>query len=258
MSGESKTWNLEAFLDSLILELDKAQDTLSINGVNRPLTYTVKDVALELNIFPHFDGRRVQFSTAKSGESGASKITFQLGSITDRQIREITKNPISKDDVPIEMIESIDEETKQELRKIGVTTHKDLERMELKNIDIQKVSKKKIDYGSLANLINQARRRELAPKVNGVSAAKSGESVILSLRGENLALPQAAVAAAFGTGGGRRKFPIAVLNDEEVEIVSASGEELRIAVRDGQLSGRTNQLKIALDPYSVVQMNLNV
>ena len=257
MSGESKTWNLEAFLDSLILELDKAQDTLSIKGVNRPLTYTVKDVSLELQIFPHFDGRRVQFSTAKSGESGASKITFQLGSITDRQIREITKNPISKDDVPIEMIESIDEETKQELQKMGVTTNKDLERMELKNIDLQKVSKKKIDYGSLANLINQARRRELAPKVNNVSAAKSGESVILSLRGENLALPQNAVAAAFGTSGGR-KFPSAVLNDEEVEIVSANGEELRIAVRDGQLSGRTNQLKIALDPYSVVQMNLHV
>ncbi len=257
MSGESKTWNLEAFLDSLILELDKAQDTLSIKGVNRPLTYTVKDVALELNIFPHFDGRRVQFSTAKSGESGASKITFQLGSITDRQIREITKNPISKDDVPIEMIESIDDETKQELQKMGVTTNKDLERMELKNIDLQKVSRKKIDYGSLANLINQARRRELAPKVTGVSAAKSGESVILSLRGENLALPRGAVSGAFGAGGGR-KFPIAVLNDEEVEIVSASGEELRIAVRGGQLSGRTNQLKIALDPYSVVQMSLNV
>jgi hypothetical protein len=255
MNGESKTWNLEAFLDSLILELDKAQDTLSIKGVNRPLTYTVKDVALELNIFPHFDGRRVQFSTAKSGESGASKITFQLGSITDRQIREVTKNPISKDDVQIEMIESIDEETKQELQKMGVTTNKDLERMELKNIDLQKVSKKKIDYGSLANLINQARRREMAPKVNGVSAAKSGESVILSLRGENLALAQGAVA---GSPGGERKFPIAVLNDEEVEIVSANGEELRIAVRDGQLSGRTNQLKIALDPYSVVQMNLNV
>ena len=255
MNGESKTWNLEAFLDSLILELDKAQDTLSIKGVNRPLTYTVKDVSLELQIFPHFDGRRVQFSTAKSGESGASKITFQLGSITDRQIREITKNPISRDDVPIEMIESIDEETKQELQKMGVTTNKDLERMELKNIDLQKVSKKKIDYGSLANLINQARRRELAPKVNGVSAAKSGESVILSLRGENLALAQGAAA---GSPGGERKFPIAVLNDEEVEIVSASGEELKIAVRGGQLSGRTNQLKIALDPYSVVQMNLNV
>ncbi len=254
MNGESKTWNLEAFLDSLILELDKAQDTLSIKGVNRPLTYTVKDVSLELQIFPHFDGRRVQFSTAKSGESGASKITFQLGSITDRQIREITKNPISKDDVPIEMIESIDDETKQELQKMGVTTNKDLERMELKNIDLQKVSKKKIDYGSLASLINQARRRELAPKVNNVSAAKSGESVILSLRGENLAL----AASAGVAGGGGRKFPIAVLNDEEVEIVSANGEELRIAVRDGQLSGRTNQLKIALDPYSVVQMSLNV
>jgi hypothetical protein len=256
MSSESKTWNLEAFLDSLILELDKAQDTLSIKGVNRPLTYTVKDVALELQIFPHFDGKRVQFSTAKSGESGASKITFQLGSITDRQIREITKNPITKDDVPIEMIESIDEETRDELQKMGVTTNKDLERMELKNIDLQKVSKKKIDYGSLANLINQARRRELAPKVNNVSAAKSAEGVILSLRGENLALAQGAAAGA-GAGGGR-KFPIAVLNDEEVEIVSASGEELQIAVRGGQLSGRSNQLKIALDPYSVVQMNLNV
>ena len=47
-------WNLESFLDSLILELDKAQDTLSLKGVTRKLTYSVLNVALDLQIFPQY------------------------------------------------------------------------------------------------------------------------------------------------------------------------------------------------------------
>jgi hypothetical protein len=48
--AENRPWNLETFLDSLIYELDRAQDTLALKGVNRPLTYTVKDMALELQL----------------------------------------------------------------------------------------------------------------------------------------------------------------------------------------------------------------
>ncbi len=43
-SSNNRSWNLETFLDSLIFELDKAQDTLSVKGMNRKLTYTVKDM----------------------------------------------------------------------------------------------------------------------------------------------------------------------------------------------------------------------
>ena len=55
VSKHNRPWNLESFLNSLIFELDKAQDTLSVKGLNRKLTYTVKDVALDLQIFPEYD-----------------------------------------------------------------------------------------------------------------------------------------------------------------------------------------------------------
>ena len=72
MPRSSPAWKLNSFLDSLILELDRAQDTLAVKGINRPLTYTVKDVSLELQLFPNFDGRELRFTTAAPGETGAA------------------------------------------------------------------------------------------------------------------------------------------------------------------------------------------
>src|SRR5262245_46487187 len=94
-------WRLETFLDSLILELDKAQDTLAIKGVTRRLTYTVKDLSVDLYVFPDYEDGKLRFNVARPGENGASRISFQLGSITDRQIRESANEPTTADDVPI-------------------------------------------------------------------------------------------------------------------------------------------------------------
>ena len=128
MTTRTEPWNLESFLDSLILELDKAQDTLSVKGITRKLTYTVQDVALDLQIFPHFDSGKVQFSAAQPGESGSSKLSIKLGSITDRQIRETTRDPFKVDDVAIETIDELDDETKDNLQRKGIHTASDLER----------------------------------------------------------------------------------------------------------------------------------
>src|SRR5687768_14209639 len=107
-ANANQAWNLEAFLDSLIVELDRARDTLAVKGVTRPLTYSVQDLDLELQIFPQYDGEEVRFVTAQPGESGASGLKIQLGSITSRSIKETTREPTSKDDVEIEMLD-IDE-----------------------------------------------------------------------------------------------------------------------------------------------------
>ena len=64
-----------------------------MKAINKPLSYTVKEVALDLNIFPSFDGDQVTFVTAQPGEEGASKVTIQLDSITDQQVRATTKVP---------------------------------------------------------------------------------------------------------------------------------------------------------------------
>ncbi|MEM9276380.1 MAG: hypothetical protein AAGA80_26025, partial [Cyanobacteria bacterium P01_F01_bin.143] len=142
-SKGNESWNLESFLDSLIFELDRAQDTLAVKGLNRKLTYTVQDLSLELQIFPEFDGDTVRFKTAKPGDSGASKVSFQLGSIRDNQIREVTRQPLSTDEIALEEID-IPEEKRKELQKLGIKSAEDLRRtVEERKVDLKKVTKDK-------------------------------------------------------------------------------------------------------------------
>jgi hypothetical protein len=88
----NKYWNLEDFVDSLVVELDKTRETLAVKAINKQLTYTVKDLAIDLNIFPTFDGDTIKFITAQPGQQGASKVNIQLGSITDQQDKSNDQN----------------------------------------------------------------------------------------------------------------------------------------------------------------------
>ncbi|MEL6440790.1 MAG: hypothetical protein AAFQ80_16230 [Cyanobacteria bacterium J06621_8] len=246
VTKSNRPWNLESFLNSLIFELDKAQDTLSVKGLNRKLTYTVKDVALDLQIFPEYDGDTVRFTTAQPGETGASKVSLQLGSIRDHQIKEVTKEPLTQDDISIEETD-LPEPARKELKKLGITSAEDLRRtVEDRKIDLEKVTEQKIDYQNLADMINQSRRRKRAPKVSRVSVAKSVPGkAILTLEGDNLA-----IASSLDD------FPLAVINDQTVEVVSAKQNELQIKVNEEQIQGTSKQLKVALDPYAIITMNL--
>ncbi len=242
---QGSTWSLNSFLDSLILELDRAQDTLALKGVNRRLTYTVENLALELHLFPEFDGGEIRFATARPGETGAAKISFNLGSISDRQIREVTREPLTPDDVALTDVEGLDEEAKSTLRKIGVTSAKDLERMEQKNVDLTKVSGNKVDYNKLANVIKRAKRRMNAPTVVKASLSQEADGrQVLAVQGSNLSM------AAAGD------FPLAFLNDEPVEVLSASSGELRLGVTPQQVRGPHNELRVLLDPFAVMTMEL--
>lgn len=249
-SRETKAWNLEQFLDSLILQLDKAQDTLALKGLTRKLTYTVKDVALDLNIFPVLDNGKVQFQMVKPGETGGSRISFQLGSITDRQIRENANEPPSNDDVEIDMLDGMDEEVKDSLRKVGITSTRDLERMDKRNINLEKVVKEKtggeknLDYKDLANMINKVRRQKLSPQLSRLSAKEVGESIELTLQGKNFVLQQST------------SYPSALVNNQKAEIVHADAGEVRLKVPREWLQNGSNALAIALDPYALMQLNM--
>ncbi|MFZ5601299.1 MAG: hypothetical protein ACOY7J_02505 [Pseudomonadota bacterium] len=249
-SRETKPWNLEQFLDSLILELDKAQDTLALKGLTRKLTYTVKDVGLDLNIFPVLEDGKVKFQMVKPGETGGSRISFQLGSITDRQIRENANEPPNNDDVDLDSLDEMDEDVKDSLRKVGVTSTRDLDRLDKRNVNIEKVVKEKtggeksLDYTDLANLINKARRRKLSPQLSNLSAREQDEAIELTLHGQNFVLQQSTT------------YPAATVNNLPAEILHADAGELRLKVPRDALKTGSNALSIALDPYAVVQLNL--
>ena len=268
----NQPWNLESFLDSLIVELDRAQDTLSFKGITRRLTYTVKDVALDLQIFPQFDGRKVKFVTAQPGDAGASKISIQLGSITDRQIRETTKEPPSKEDVSIDEVDGLDAEAKDTLRKVGITSADDLDRIERRNVDVEKVVKHKaedegsarpaVDYTNLARLIKKARRtRQLAPRVLGLELETVDGQRVLNLHGQNLALestgaPRDRDGLAGAMAASERQFPLAVLDDEAIAVRAASDKRLQLVIPPHKLRDRGAVLKVALDPYAVITMEI--
>jgi len=240
-----KGWTLKSFLDSLTLELDRAQETLAIKGLTRRLTYSVRDLALDLQLFPDFDGEELRFTTAKPGETGAARVSLQLGSITDRQIRETTREPRRKDDVAIEEVEDIDPKVKTSLEKIGVTSVSDLERMEKANVDLDKAGAEKIDYGSLARLIQRSKRRKAAPKVSSASLSDDGERVILTISGENLAQAES-----------MPEFPRAMLGDTALTVRSAGPAAIAFEMDASTLPDKPTALRIALDPQAVLSMNL--
>jgi uncharacterized membrane protein len=207
------------------------------------LSYTVKEVALDLNIFPSYDGDQVTFKTAQPGEAGASKVTIQLNSITDQQVRATSKAPVAKNDIAIEDI-GVDQATKKKLRRIGVSSVDDLQEIERKNIDLRKVTDNTIDYSKLANQIQRSKRGQAPPRINGVTLSTGDEQLpCLVVSGRNLA-----VDPAFR--------PVAVVNKQLAEVLSSSGEELRIQLGDEHALGDDNEVILTFDPFALVRLKV--
>ncbi len=243
MATDNITWQLEEFVDSLVVELDKTRETLAVKAINKPLTYTVKDLALDLNIFPSYDGDIVKFITAQPGQQGASKVTIQLGSITDQQVRATTKTPARKGDIKIDDID-VDKTTKKKLRQLGVNSVDDLNQIEQKNVDLRKVSDTDVDYRQLANQIQKTKRTQSPPRVGAVSLSTDEDGTsYLSIRGENLAVDP-------------NFRPVAVVNQKLAPVTASSGNEVRIQLVGDQNLAKHNEVILACDPFAVFKVNV--
>jgi hypothetical protein len=245
MATENTAWNLEDFVDSLVVELDKTRETLAIKAINKPLTYTVKDMAMDINIFPTYDGEQVKFVTAQPGQTGASKVTIQLGSITDQQVRATSKIPGLKKDINIDDID-VDKKTKKQLRKMGVTSVDDIKQIENKQVDLGKASDNTIDYTRLANQIQKSRRNTNPPIVKSVSlSVDDNKKPILVVSGKNLAVDP--------------KFkPVAVVNQALAEVRSHDEDKIEIQLDKSHGISNTNELVITFDPFAIMKLNIKV
>lgn len=243
MANENTAWQLEDFVDSLVVELDKTRETLAVKAINKPLTYTVKELALDLNIFPSYDGDQVRFITAQPGQEGASKVSIQLNSITDQQVRATTKSPGPKNDVKIDEID-VDKATKKKLRKLGVSSVDDLQQIEKKNVDLEKMADNDVDYRKLANQIQKSKRGQTPPRVSAVSFSHDqANGPCLVIQGENLAVDP--------------KFrPVAVINQSLAEVMSSSDKELRIQIADARKLVKDNEVILTFDPFALMRMNV--
>src|SRR5215510_885900 len=242
MAGDNTAWQLEDFVDSLVLDLDKTRETLAVKAINKPLTYTVKELSLDLNIFPTYDGDTVRFTTAQPGQQGASKVSIQLGSITDQQVRATTKIP-SASGVSIDDI-NIDKGTKKRLRKLGVQSVDDLQRVEKKNVDLKRVADTDIDYRSLANQIQKMQRNTAPPMVRSVSLSHDDDGApALLVRGKHLAVNP-------------RFPPVAVINDQLAEVLSYDDAHVHIALPTAHDFTAPTELVLTCDPFAVFKVHI--
>ncbi|MGZ9098156.1 MAG: hypothetical protein ACXW3O_00505 [Brevundimonas sp.] len=82
---------VEDFLEAVAAQLDRTQDALRTKAVNRPLTFAVKDFAIDLNVFVELDSDgEVRFRPANAGENGASMVKIGFTTITRPMIEENT------------------------------------------------------------------------------------------------------------------------------------------------------------------------
>jgi hypothetical protein len=244
---DNQSWNLESFIESLIYELDRTQDMLALKGFDQRITYTVEDMALDLQLFPVYTGDTVLFSTARPGETGASTVSIKLGSITDRQIRETARPPVRKEDVAVSDLKDLDDDTKKTLTRIGVRSVKDIQTMEERDVDLARASGKRLNYARLADEIARVRRSTSQPRVHSLSLVEDRDGYVLSLSGQNLLLDESDLPG---------DFPMALVNQEPARVIFASPDEIQLSLRGDELQRGDNALAIALDPYAVIRMNL--
>jgi hypothetical protein len=89
--GTSRAYPVEEFLQALTAQLDRAQDALAmkVSGTNRPLTWALKDLTIDLRVFVEVnDSGKVLLRSAGPNEEGASTIHLSLTTITRPMVEE--------------------------------------------------------------------------------------------------------------------------------------------------------------------------
>ena len=237
-------WALEDFVDSLVVELDKTRETLAVKSINKPLSYSVKEMSLDLNAFPTYDGDKVRFTTARPGEEGASKVSIQLGSITDQQVRATSRPPERPPaGQPVARLDDVDPATRKSLRKLGVSSVEDLRKLEARNVDLGQVTDDAIDYTQLAQKLRKSERRQRPPAVDGVALSTGTSGPVLVVEGKNLGIDPTFP-------------PVAVVNERLCDVVASTADRLVLALPASLAEAGDNELVVTFDPYAVVRLNV--
>ncbi len=119
---------VDEFVQAVGAQLDRAQDALAlkVSGGNRPMTWALKDLRIELRVFVEFDDRgRMMLRSAGPNEKDASALHFSFTTITRPMVEENSMQ-FSNDSDP-RAIDGIgggdlDSETQRKLELIGVRT----------------------------------------------------------------------------------------------------------------------------------------
>jgi hypothetical protein len=127
--GSASGFLVEDFINAVTSQLDRVQDALRLKAVNRPLTYALKELHLELKVFVEMDGQgQVRLRSPGANETGASVMTLDFTTVTKPMIEENTISMSAARSTPLDALGLAPEET-QRLERMGVTTLAQLNRL---------------------------------------------------------------------------------------------------------------------------------
>jgi hypothetical protein len=233
---------IEAFVQALTTQLDRAQEAMAVKAriQKLPLTFAVKDVTLELRAHVDFTGSTVRIRPAGPGDPEASTLHLALTTITEPMIEENTRitAPRPGDLTLKELLgDQITEDEQRRLEWAGVQSVSQLRELERTagSAVLERVSQLPVDR------LRNALRRAAQPRVRQVIRVPAGDGAppLLRVQGDNLM---------------REQPPAVSIRGERVPVVEASETELLVGPLGLDLRGA---LEVETGPGEVTAFPLD-
>lgn len=127
--SDAGSFLVEDFIGSITTQLDRVQDGLRIKAVNRPLTYALKELHLELKVFIDMDASgQVRLRAGGPNEAGASTLAMDFTTITKPMIEENTITLAASRSTPLDRL-GLSGEERSRLERLGVSNLAQLDRL---------------------------------------------------------------------------------------------------------------------------------
>jgi len=185
LGRSSRAYAVQEFLQALTAQLDRAQDALSlkVTGTQRPLTWALKDLAIDLRVFVEVtDDGRVTWRSAGPNEDGASTVHLTLTTITRPMVEEnsfrITEDHDARPVEQISQISQLDEDDRRRLEWMGVRTVGQLKKLD--PVAVEAIA------GIPMMRLQAALEAAANPVVLGQEVVDRGGRTLLAIHGANL------------------------------------------------------------------------
>lgn len=129
MTADGGGFAVEEFINAITAQLDRVQDALRLKAVNRPLTYALKELSLELKVFVEMDGEgNVRMRPGGPNESGTSEVHLSFTTITKPMIEENTISLTAARSAPLDEL-GLTTQERRRLEHMGVRNIAQLDRL---------------------------------------------------------------------------------------------------------------------------------
>lgn len=223
----------DMFIQALTEQLDKAQAAMAVKArvAKLPMTFAVKDVALDLKAFVQIVDDDIYIRPARPGDSEASTLKLTLTTITKPMIEENAVDFRAEDPkfaLKEALGDTISDDDQRKLERIGVRTITQLN--ELKKTAgadvIARLARMPV------NRLQQALLQAAAPRVTRVEAPSAGTAVPPVMKGQPALPARLSLRGANLLQEGR--LPVIRAQGREIPIVMAQEHELVIEPHESQ------------------------